>query len=942
MSTLTVSYEELPEEWQLIGGRGLIAKIMNKEVPPEADPLGVHNKLIITGGALAGTIAPQLGRVSIGGKSPLTMGIKEANAGGPAAQKLDRLGIRAIIIEGIPKKEELYFLKIDRDRADLEQANEYKGLKNYKLAEEIYSKRQSKPAIISIGPGGERQYKAASVSLTDMLGDPSRNASRGGMGAVMGAKGLKAIIIDDSDVEPVNITDSNSFKETVRSWIDLINRDTTCQLMANMGTPFTIASNSYQGTMPANNYTSGRPDRFREITGEVIRKNVHEHGGRMHGCMPGCVVQCSIVYNDAEGNHLCSAFEYEAVSMLGTNLDINDPDAIARLKFICDDLGIDFIETGSALAVAASAGKIKTGDFEEIIKMLKEIETGTELGNLLANGVVATAKALDISRIPSFKGQAIPAHDPRSVKGIGVTYATSPMGADHTAGISYRTPLSKTGQTTNSLRAQVQAAACDTFGYCINAVPSGKVSIYSFLANLLNARFGLNLTATNIVEISKETIKEEHQFNDGAEFSKIHERYPSFIQTEALSPSNSVFDVEDEELDNIRQKLDAFKEAEKIWEVRLPLIPPTLIGANTVYHLGSNTKRIGINKALIMTDKTMKDLGKSTMIQEILTKSGIPSVVYIGVLPDPPVEVVEEAGQIYHNEGCDGIVGLGGGSSMDAAKATAVRVSQPGLLMEYEMMVGGRGKIKGPLPPLICIPTTSGTGSEVNQFSVITDKQRNLKSFIVSDLLMPKLAVIDPVLCKTMPPSITADTGIDALSHCIEGYVGLEVDYHPYYDGLAFKGVKLVGQSLRKAYSNGDDIDARMDMCVAAVFGGFYYVKGLGLGHIISHTLGEYYHIPHGRGCALGLLCFIRVNNQVCEKEFTELAWALDGTENLERALTKLFQDVNIPTSLSEAGIPKEDLEKIAYGASNSVSLLVNNPVPLKERQILEVLKAFY
>jgi len=205
MEQKKATFEDLPEQWRLVGGRGLIAKIMNKEVPPDTDPLGPKNKLIIAGGPLAGTIAPQLGRISVGGKSPLTLGIKESNAGGPAAQKLDKLGIRAIVVQGVPKEAKFYCLKISKDEVTLVPADDYAGMKNYRLVRELYNKYKRKPAIISIGIAGERKYKAASVSFTDMLGDPSRNAGRGGLGALMGSKGLKAIIIDDSGTSPVNI-----------------------------------------------------------------------------------------------------------------------------------------------------------------------------------------------------------------------------------------------------------------------------------------------------------------------------------------------------------------------------------------------------------------------------------------------------------------------------------------------------------------------------------------------------------------------------------------------------------------------------------------------------------------------------------------------------------------------------------------------------------------
>ena len=706
MSQLKVIYEEFPEEWQFIGGRGLIAKIMNGEVPPDTAPLGAHNKLIFAIGPLAGTLAPQLGRVSVGSKSPLTLGIKEANAGGPAAQKLDRLGIRAIVIQGSPEKGGLYFLKIASEEAVLIPANDYKGMKNYELVERIYGEYGKGPAVISIGIGGEKRYKAASISLTDMLGDPSRNAARGGLGAVMGCKGLKAIIIDDSGTPEITIADKVKFKETVRSWVDTIQKDVTCGLFSAFGTPFTIAANSYQGTMPGNNYTTGSPEDFKQVTGEVMKRNMMECGGRMHACMPGCVVKCSIIYNDAKGRRLASAYEYEGVAMLGTNLGISNHDDIARLKFICDDLGIDIIEIGSSLGIAASAGKMKMGDVESAMKLLKGIEQGTELGRVLANGVVATAKMLGVSRVPAFKGQAMPAHDARAVKGMGVTYATSPMGADHTAGLTYRIPLQKTGQIANSLRAQIQAATCDTFGYCLNSVPGGQASIYVFLADLINARYGVSLTRSNIFEIGKQTIKDELKFNEGAEFSKIYERYPAFIRTEPLPPTDNVFDVEDTELDSIWDRLNAFTEPRKIWEVRFPSLPSILFGADVVQRLGERAKKLNIKKPMIVADPVMKKLGRVDEIQGILEASGIASAVFVGVEADPPVEVIERAGEFYREHGCDGLVALGGGSSMDTAKATAVRVSHSGVLTEFENMVVGKAKIHPVLTPLICIPTT--------------------------------------------------------------------------------------------------------------------------------------------------------------------------------------------------------------------------------------------
>ena len=938
----SVSLEDLPQEWRLVGGKGLISKILNREMPPRADPLGPENRLIFSGGPLAGTMAPQLGRISVGAKSPLTMGIKEANVGGPVAQKLDRLGIRAIVLEGIPEQNRLYTLMISKDEMRLISTDEYAEMKVYPLVEALQKRFGSKAAIICIGIGGERKYKAATISFTDMLGDPSRNAGRGGLGAVMGSKGIKAIIVDDQNAPSVQIVDANLFKVTVRSWVRTIRSNMASMLFSTYGTPFVVASNSLQGTMPTRNYTAGRHEAFARITGEVIKRKVWERGGRFHGCMPGCVVQCSIIYNDGQGRKLTAAYEYEAIAMLGTNLDITEPDAIGRLKHICDDLGVDLIEVGSCLGVAASAGKMKMGDVDSAIALLKEIEDGTKFGSVLANGVVSTAKALGVNRIPAIKGQAIPGHDPRAVKGIGVTYATSCMGADHTAGLTYRSPTEKRGQAENSLRFQIQAAVCDTFGYCMNSIPGGNVSLYEFLADLMTARYGMRVTADDVVEMGKETVRGGLAFNARAEFSTIHDPIPGFIREETLPPSNQVFDVEEEELHGIWDKLDGYKEPEKIWEVRYPILPPILFGAGVIGRLGQATRKLKLKRVLLIADPALKSLGRVEEVEAILRKSGVFSVEFTDVEPDPPIEEMDKIAAIYQDQGCDGIVAMGGGSTLDAGKATAIKVSQGGDLREYGSMVGGAGKIKPPFPTVVCIPTTAGTGSEVNPYAVITDKQGDVKFIIVSNVIIPSLAVIDPNLTKSMPPAMTAASGIDALGHCVEGYVGNAVPGHPYYEALALYGVKLVGRSLRTAYREPENTSARADMCTAAINGGLSFTKGLGIGHAIAHVLGGKYHIPHGMAVSVCMLCFVRANQKACKKQFSDLAWALDGSSDLELALIKLLRDISLPLRFRDLGVIEEHLKEIAFETSNDVANMCGNPIPISRSQILSVLRDFY
>ncbi|MGC1404213.1 MAG: iron-containing alcohol dehydrogenase [Thermodesulfobacteriota bacterium] len=937
-----ITLEDPRQGWEFLGGSALLAKIMNREVLPTADPLGPENLFIVAGGPLAGTGAPQLGRVSIGGKSPLTLGIKEANSGGPAAQILDRLGIRAVVVEGGADENRLFCLVIAKDKTLLIPADEYRGLRNYELVSRLQEKYGEKIAVISTGIAGERKYKGASVSLTDTFGDPSRNAARGGLGAVMGSKGLKAIVIDPTGAAPVELAHPEAFRQRVKSWVNTLKHDVSCSLYSRFGTPFAVSNSASHGTLPTHNYRSGRPDNFITVSGNNIQKILFERGGRMHGCMPGCVVRCSIVFPDKEGQRLCAAYEYETIGLLGTNLGIIDNDAIARLKFRCDDLGVDAVETGSALGLAAEAGKMAFGDFQGAERLLEEIEKDTPLGRALGNGVVTTARYLNISRVPAYKGQAIPAHDPRSVKGTGVTYLTSPMGADHTAGLTYRIPKNKDKQAQNSLKSQIQAAACDAFGYCLNAVPGGRESVYPFFADLMNARYNLHLLPLDIMEIGKQTLRDQLAFNEKAEFSQWDSKATAFMREEAITPTGQVFDVDETEMKNIWKGLDAYEEKEKVWEVRIPPLPEMMFGAGVAQNLGQRIRQLKVSKVFLVTDPFMLSLGRAEEVRKILEVGGISTVIFAEVEPDPPIELIERAGKIYKDNGCEAIVGLGGGSSMDTAKTIGLRVTHPGDLREYEGIVGGGAKIKPIFPPIICIPTTSGTGSEVNPCAVLTDKERDLKFILMSNHFIPRLAVIDPLFCQTMPPRLTIESGMDALAHCIEGYVSLATPYHPYFESMAVYGVKLIGRSLIKAYKDGNDIAARTDLCWAAICGGLAFLKGLGIGHAVTHVLGAHYHIPHGRAAIYGLLCFVKANKETCRDAFTDLAQLLNRSNDLEAGLLEFYRKLDIPISLKALGIPQEDLKKIAFYTTRDAVNMATDPTTPNQEKILELLEEIY
>ena len=358
--------------------------------------------------------------------------------------------------------------------------------------------------------------------------------------------------------------------------------------------------------------------------------------------------------------------------------------------------------------------------------------------------------------------------------------------------------------------------------------------------------------------------------------------------------------------------------------------------------MGQRVRQLKVTKAFLVTDPFLFKSGKAKEIQTILEQSGIETVVFPEVEPDPPIELIERAGNLYNEQRCNGIVGLGGGSSLDTAKTLGLRVSHGGDLREYESLVGGGGKIKPIFPPVICIPTTSGTGSEVNPCAVLTDKERDLKFILMSNHFIPKLAVIDPLLCTSMPRGLTVESGIDALAHCIEGYVSLATPYHPYFESMALYGVKLIGRSLIPAYTNGDDIPARTDMCMAALCGGLAFLKGLGLGHALTHTLGAHYHMPHGRAAIFGLLSFVKANKATCKEPFMDMAYLINRSGDLEESLCYLYRELGISLSLKAHGIPREALKEIAFYTSRDAVNMATDPTSPHQKKILELLMEMY
>jgi len=547
------------------GGRALTSAIVSKEVPPLCHPLGEDNKLIIAPGLLTGTSAAMSGRVSVGCKSPLTGGIKEANAGGQPSQMLARLGYAAIVLEGKPKDDTLYKVFISKDGIKIIPDNSLKMLGNYDLVEKMKKEYGEKIGCISIGQAGEMKMAGASVAFTDMELRPTRHAGRGGVGAVMGAKGVKVIVVDDNGMKMRNPKDPSKFGEANKRFVEgLKKHPVTGEGLPAYGTNVLTNVINESGAYPTKNFMWGRFPNCQKISGETQAETEKARGGlATHGCHRGCTIQCSGIYMDKDGHYLTKQPEYETVWALGGNCEIDDLDAIAMLDRLCDDYGLDTIEMGATIGVAMEGRLAKFGDAPAAINLVKEVGKGTPLGRILGNGAAVTGKVLGVERVPVVKGQALPAYDPRGIQGIGVTYATSPMGGDHTAGYAvtanvlkvggYVDPLKPEGQVELSRNLQIATAAVDSTGMCLFIAFAllDQPETFQALLDLLNTFYGGNLTADDVTQLGKTILKNEREFNSKAGFTAEHDRLPDFFQKEPLPPHNLTFQVKGQDLDTL-------------------------------------------------------------------------------------------------------------------------------------------------------------------------------------------------------------------------------------------------------------------------------------------------------------------------------------------------------------------------------------------------------
>ena len=568
MQDCSSQWQDVPAKYAQLGGRGLTSSVIGDEVDPTCHPLGPNNKIVIAPGIVTGTSAPSSGRVSVGAKSPLTGGIKEANAGTPWSQYVARLGIKAIVIEGCPQGEQWWGIHITKDEVSFFDAGAYAGVGLHEAYPQMFERFGPKAAVMSIGVSGEYKMAMAGICFSDTEHRPSRYAGRGGLGAVMGSKHIKAIVVDAQGAPGVEIANDELFKQGRKKLAEALgSHDVTKPggTLNTYGTAALVNVINEAGAYPTRNFREGRFEGAAQTSGEMIAELCEKRGGAGmmgHSCHPGCVMKCSNVVPKADGTELVSVLEYETTWSLGANCGIDDIDVIGTLTWMCNDLGIDTIEAGVTIAVAMEAGMGEFGDGAKAVELLEEIRKGTPLGHILGNGAAATAKVFGVVRCPTVKGQGMPAYEPRAIKGIGTVYAVSTMGADHTSGYTIAPEILGVGgksdpfdpNKTDLARGFIHTTAfIDTTGHCVFIafaildIPSG----FEGVVEECNGVLGTKWTMDDVGRIGKEIIDRERAFNAAAGFTAADDRLPEFMKYEKLPPHNVVWDVPDKNLDAV-------------------------------------------------------------------------------------------------------------------------------------------------------------------------------------------------------------------------------------------------------------------------------------------------------------------------------------------------------------------------------------------------------
>ena len=580
MADQSYKIEAVPESYKYLAGRAMTSTLVADEVPPLSHPLGPNNKLVFSPGIVTGTPAPTAARISVGAKSPLTGGIKETNAGSSWGADLADMQIRALVLEGQPKKNGKYWgLHINYDKsAGKPKVVFFDGTKftAQPLSEvfpKVYNKFGRRISISGVGMAGEQGYANSGLVFNDEEKRATRYAGRGGLGSVLASKGVKLIVLDRKDAPGVEIVDKPLFDEGRKKMTEALQTHDITKpkgALNSYGTAVLINIMNEAGGLPTRNFSSGRFEGAANIAGEAIFEGNKKRLGKElynHACSPGCIIQCSNTWYKKDGTEHASCVEYESDWALGADCGIDNLDQIAEMIRLCNEYGLDAIETGTTIAVAMEAGVIPFGDGKGSIKLIYEMGNGTPLGRILGTGTEGTGKAYGVTHVPTVKGQSMPAYEPRAVRGIGITYATTTMGADHTAGYTIapeilgvsgkQDPLSNEGKAALSRNFQTATAFIDSCGHClfiafaILDIASG----YQGMIDECNGVFGTKWTADDVAAYGVNVLKKERAFNEAAGLGKQADRIPEFMRLEPLPPHNQVFDIPDETLDTVYGEL---------------------------------------------------------------------------------------------------------------------------------------------------------------------------------------------------------------------------------------------------------------------------------------------------------------------------------------------------------------------------------------------------
>lgn len=523
-------------------GRYFIAKTLTDLGVAEVDPLGPDNPLIFSAGPFAGSNFSNANRTSVGCKSPLTGGIKEANAGGSFGLALGQLHIAGLTLYGASP--DWVVIHIAKDGAiTWDDGTAYLGLGNFDCAERLHERYGNKVSLAICGPVGEYGGLLAGIAMSDTDRRPARLAARGGVGAVMGAKRVKAIVVELDKLPTFH--DRKKLLKGIKEYGQKIRSDEAVNVLKDYGTAMMADYTNQVGGLPVNNFTSGRQVDISQgvlhMGGDHIReRNLSRGGETSHACMPGCMIECSNVYADADGNEVVSPVEYETLGLMGTNCGISDPDDLARLNWHANDLGIDTIETGAMMGVLLDSGLAPFGDVPFLQSVLDEIRSGSENGRLWAQGTARVGEHYQMKRTPVIKRQGISAYDPRVIEVTGISMMVTAQGADHTTGNAPKYECSGKGideLVDVSMEMQTLCATADSLGLCVFGRSVTNTNI-EMVIGLMNDALGTALEPAFFHELGRETLRLEAAFNTAAGFTEADDELPQFFYDEALAPSN--------------------------------------------------------------------------------------------------------------------------------------------------------------------------------------------------------------------------------------------------------------------------------------------------------------------------------------------------------------------------------------------------------------------